>query len=143
MKKLICISLVFIALLSFAACGKQDSEATIDYNNIFNDYTYEQSYDSKDNKTTSNGKSSESVDWREFLKEYENWIDEYIKLVKKQAQNPTDFSILSDYADMMTEMAEWSEKAEALENEIDDPAEALEFSKELVKLASKIAEAAY
>ena len=143
MKKLICISLVFVALLSFAACGKQDSEATIDYNDIFNDYTYEQSYDSKDNKTTSSEKSSKSVDWKEFLKEYEDWIDEYIQIVKKQAKNPTDFSILSDYADMMTEMVEWSEKAEALEAEIDDPAEALEFSKELMKLASKIAEAAY
>ena len=54
-------------------------------------------------------------------------------------------SILSDYTDMKTEMAEWTSKAEDMEKELEDasPAELAEYSAELLRIAAKIEKAAY
>lgn len=87
-------------------------------------------------KTT---KSESSVDWREFLVEYEEWVDDYIEIVKKYNNNPSDMSILSDYTEMVSEMTEWTDKADDVELSITDTDEALEYSQELLRIAGKLA----
>jgi len=46
---------------------------------------------------------------------------------------------------MITELAEWQTEAEEMEEELEDasPEELAEYSAELLKIAAKIAEAAY
>lgn len=90
-------------------------------------------------KTT---KAESTVEWREFLAEYEEWVDDYVEICKKYKDNPADMSILSDYTEMMTELTEWSQKTEDMELSITDTDEALEYSQELIRIAGKMAEAA-
>ena len=77
------------------------------------------------------------------MKDYEAWVDDYIEIIKKYKDNPTDMSILSDYTEMMSEAAEWTEKADEIELELEDTDEALEYTKEVLRIAGKITEAAY
>lgn len=90
-------------------------------------------------KTT---KAESTVDWREFLADYEAWVDDYVEICKKYKDNPTDMSILSDYTEMMTELTEWTQKTEDMELSITDTDEALEYSQELLRIAGKMAEVA-
>ena len=62
--------------------------------------------------------SESKVEWADFLKEYEAWVDEYIAFMEKYKANPTDLSLMADYIDMMSKMAEWAEKAEDIEDEL-------------------------
>lgn len=59
-------------------------------------------------------------DWRQFLKEYELWMDEYISFMKKYTKNPTDASLIADYAKFMSKISEWGEKSKNIENSLKD-----------------------
>ena len=52
-------------------------------------------------------------------------------------------SILSDYTKMASKAADWSARADEIELELKDTQEALEYSAELLRIAAKLAEAAY
>lgn len=81
-------------------------------------------------------------EWRTFLKEYEEWVDEYIALVKKYKSNPLDMSILADYTKMVSEMTDWTKRADEIKEELKDPDALAEFTKELLRISGKIASAA-
>ena len=51
-----------------------------------------------------------SNDCAQFLDEYEEFVDKYLEILKKQKANPSDMSIMSDYTSMMSEMSDWEEK---------------------------------
>ena len=80
--------------------------------------------------------------WRTFLKEYEQWADEYIALVQKYKSNPLDMSILSDYTKMVSEMTDWTSKANDIKAELKDSDALAEFTQELLRISTKIASAA-
>ncbi len=80
--------------------------------------------------------------WKEFLVKYEQWVDAYIVLAKKVKDNPLDMTALTEYSAMMTELAQWTSDAEALEEDLSTE-EALEYSAELARIAGKLAAAAY
>lgn len=86
-------------------------------------------------------KPSNDDGWRDFLQDYEAWVDTYIAFMEKYKADPTDLTLLGDYTKMMSEMSEWSLKADEMELEIEDPEEALEYSAELLRIAGKLAEA--
>lgn len=81
-------------------------------------------------------------DWQEFIDDYEAWVDDYIDFMAKYKANPTDLSLISDYAEMMTDMSEWSERANEIKDDL-STAEALKYSAELTRIAAKLAKAAY
>lgn len=87
--------------------------------------------------------TSDDANWKQFLKDYEAWVDDYIVVLKKYKENPTDASILSDYSEMVSEMVDWSDKADEIELELEDTDAALEYSAELLRIAGKLSEAAY
>ena len=97
----------------------------------------------EETKAPSNNESSGNEEWRQFLKDYEAWVDDYITIVKKYKDNPTDMSVLTDYTNMVSEMADWAERADEIELELEDTDAALEYSAELLRIAAKLAEAAY
>lgn len=87
--------------------------------------------------------TNDDAEWKQFLKDYEAWVDDYIVIVKKYKDNPSDMSILSDYAEMISEMTDWTERADEIELELEDTDAALEYSAELLRIAGKLAEATY
>jgi hypothetical protein len=77
--------------------------------------------------------SSSSVDCDQFIKDYSDFVDSYIKLLKKYKANPTDASILSEYT-------EAAQKAAAMQTDASsctDP----KYASELMELANKMAKA--
>jgi len=46
----------------------------------------------------------------EFLEGYENFMDNYIVILKKSKADPTDMSIMTEYMSLMTEASEWTSK---------------------------------
>ena len=89
--------------------------------------------------------TASTVEWRKFLEDYDAWVDDYIEILKKYKENPSDLSILSDYTDMMTELTEWTEETEAMEAELEDasPTELAEYSAEILRIAEKISQISY
>ncbi|MGN0173998.1 MAG: DUF6591 domain-containing protein [Acutalibacteraceae bacterium] len=106
--------------------------------------------DAEENKTTTqkkatkkanNTKEKSSVDWKEFLKEYEEWVDSYIELLKKYKDNPSDMSILSEYTEQMNKVSEWSEKAEKIEADLaNNPDDLKEYLDTLSRIIKKLSE---
>ena len=125
MKRLLALALSLVLVLSLAACGSNETPSADDSKN-----------------PAVSGSTSENEEWKQFLKEYDEWVDDYIEIVKKYEANPTDTTILTDYTEMASKVADWAERAEKIEQELADTEAALEYSAELLKIANKLAEAA-
>ena len=70
--------------------------------------------------TDSNNTSSTAgirPEFKEAMDSYEAFFDEYVAIMKKYKANPTDLSILTDYATYMGQYADMMQKFEAWENE--------------------------
>ena len=78
-------------------------------------------------------------EWEQFLVDYEAWVDEYIEVVKKYKENPTDATILTEYSTMVNELSDWTERAENLETELTDE-EIVEYSEKLADITNKLSE---
>lgn len=123
--------------------GNQNDDILEDATNKESNVPYETEYENDEIEASSDNNSTSNEDWRQFLKDYEAWVDDYIAIVKKYKDNPADMSILSDYTEMVSEMTNWVEKADKIELELDDTDAALEYSAELLRIAAKLGEAAY
>lgn len=84
-----------------------------------------------------------TTDWEVFLEAYEEWVDEYIDIYQQYKEEPTDMDVLTEYTELVAEMAEWSTEAEEIELEITDADEAIEYATELSRIVAKLAEVAY
>lgn len=82
--------------------------------------------------------STASGGWRQFLKDYEEFVDDYITFMKKYQANPTDTSLMVDYIDMMTKVSEWSENLDEFGDELNDSAELAEYTKEYMRILAKL-----
>jgi len=60
-------------------------------------------------KSATTSSSGGSGDCDKFLKQYEEFITEYVKVLKKYKNSPTDMSIMADYTRLMTKASEWNE----------------------------------
>lgn len=69
-------------------------------------------------KSNGTAASSGSSDWRQFLKDYEAWMDKYVAFMKKYPENPTAFA--SEYAKFLKETAEWTEKSNQYQDTLKD-----------------------
>ena len=68
-------------------------------NSIYDGYTAEDAKKRKSSNTSSS--SSSNSDWDEVLVEYEEFIDNYITLLKKATSNPGDMTIIAEYTTYM------------------------------------------
>lgn len=141
MKKLLSIAAVLTLVLSLAACGNETKDGAKNNTDTASVET------SKDTEKSVDSAEEESLDteWKQFLQDYEEWVDKYIEITKEYKDNPSDLSVLSDYTDMMTELTEWASKTEKMEKELENAssAELAEYSAELARIAAKLAKVAY
>ena len=144
MKKLLALLLTIVMLLAFPGCGakKEDIEENSETDVIVSAQEKNKASEEEVDEEPEQKESTGEKEWRKFLEDYENWVDDYIKILKKYEENPTDLSILSDYADMMLELADWEAKTEKMEEELENasPGEVAEYSAELLRIAAKMAE---
>ncbi len=152
MKKCMVAILVFALAVSLVACGggkssdKEWDDALDDYSEAMDALdNFAETVDNIENEDSQEAEDEDVPEWEEFLREYENWVDDYITILKKYSSNPTDMSILSDYSRMASEMAEWTTKTEKVAEELENasPSEAMKYSAELARIAAKMAQAMY
>ena len=79
--------------------------------------------------------SSSSGDCDDFLEGYEKFMDDYIAILKKYKNDPTDASVLSEYTSIMSEASKWSSKTA-------DCAADSKFASKFAAIQMKIANAA-
>ena len=85
--------------------------------------------------TTEETATTSSSDCDQFITDYEDFVNNYIKIIKKMKANPSDMSIMTEY----TEMAS---KAATMQTDAANCTDA-KYASKLLKLASKMASAAY
>ncbi len=137
MKRILSVLLVIVLAVSLVACGVKKNSNVNENNGILTDQGTET------NQSTT--ETSGEVEWKQFLKDYEEWVDKYIEITKKYKDNPTDMSILSDYTSMMSELTEWYDKTDEMQSELESasPGELAEYSSELARIAAKLSKVAY
>jgi len=95
--------------------------------------TSNQSIESGDN-SNDEIESSTSKDCDQFIKDYEEFVNGYIVIIKKMKANPTDMSIMTEYAEMASNAA-------TMQSDAADCTDAKYVTK-LSQLATKMAYAA-
>ena len=85
------------------------------------------------------------MSWRQFLKDYEAWVDTYVEFMEKYKDNPTDMSLISDYARFVQQTAEWAEKAEKYQSDLENASPEIlgEYVETLGRITKIIVEIAY
>lgn len=91
--------------------------------------------DSEGSVSVDNEDSTGNSDCDQMLADYENFMNDYVSILKQYKEDPSDVSVLSDYQRLMTESAEWSTKISDCAN---DPTFAPKFSAIQVKIANSI-----
>lgn len=80
-------------------------------------------------------------DFKAAMDSYEKFMDEYVAFMKKYKDNPTDLSLLSDYADYMSKYADFVEDFEDWENEDLNAAELAYYVDVQARVSKKLLEA--
>lgn len=105
----------------------------------FNSDIVEEKFDDESSSSGSsskrNDKTSSSDDCDELLSGYEKFMVDYIAVMKKYKNDPSDPSILSEYTSIMSESTEWTTKTA-------DCAADIRFAAKFSKIQMKIANAA-
>lgn len=83
--------------------------------------------------------NSSNATWREFIAEYEAFMDKYVDIMKKYKANPSDATILADYGTIMQKYAEFSAKADKVKGEI-SAEDSAEYLKAIGRIMQKYAE---
>ena len=138
MNKLPFTGFAFMAVMFLASCGGGDVESSISdptseieeaYEEVSNEIEdayeemsneieeayeevsneIEEAYEEVANEVVVADRSNNS-ECDEFLEGYENFMDNYIVILKKSKADPTDMSIMTEYMSLMTEASEWTSK---------------------------------
>ena len=99
---------------------------------------------SEDSSASDSGDGVPTVDtigWREWLTQYEKWVDRYVVVLEKMQKNPADTAgWLDDYTRMMVEATEWQELAEDAMSDLSG-ADYTEFFERWTKIIEKLSSA--
>ena len=93
---------------------------------------------------TENKKDNNAIDpeFKAAMDSYEEFFDEYVAIMKKYKENPTDLSILTDYATYMGQYADMIQKLEEWESKDLNTAEAEYYVDVQARITKKLLEVA-
>ena len=134
MNKLPFTGFAFMAVMFLASCGGGDVESAMSDSTTEIEEAYEVEEAEVATEVVVADRSNNS-ECDEFLEGYENFMDNYIVILKKSKADPTDMSIMTEYMSLMTEASEWTSKTP-------DDCTDLAFVAKLSKIQMKMAAAA-
>lgn len=82
------------------------------------------------------------ADFKKAMDEYEDFYDEYCQFMKKYKANPSDLTLLSQYANMLTELGEMDEAFKKWESEDLNDAELAYYMEVNSRITKKLLEVA-
>jgi len=118
-KNITLFSSMILSLMILASCGSSNSESSsseetpppgIEAPASSVESPAEEPAESTESTPAASEEKESGNDCEAFLKEYEEWVDEYIVVAKKIKSNPSDMSVMSDYTRMMSELSDWDTK---------------------------------
>ena len=83
-----------------------------------------------------------SKDFKEAMDSYEKFMNEYVAFMKKYKENPSDLSLISDYATYMSKYADFVEDFEKWENEEMNASETAYYIDVQARVSKKLLEVA-
>lgn len=83
-----------------------------------------------------------SKDFKEAMDSYEKFMDEYVSFMKKYKENPTDISLLSDYATYISKYTDFVVDFEKWENQEKNAAETAYYIDVQARVSKKLLEVA-
>lgn len=137
MSGIVTMGLVFSLMLGGCGSGEDVSESTSasTSKNTTTEVDTEAKVDSSVNAPDTD--KSAPAEWEEFLDEYEGWVDAYVVFVDKYLENPTDMSLISDYATMTSDMTEWASKADDMQKSL-SPEEVTQYLERVGSISEKL-----
>lgn len=136
MKKIVSVSLALLIVCSLTACGTNSVDDTSNILDVQNTTApapqtattpatlpeVTSPAETTPPATTEGAKENEisnsmDPDFKAAMDSYEEFFDEYVAIMKKYQKNPSDLSILADYAKYMGQYADMMQKFERWENE--------------------------
>lgn len=100
--------------------------------------------DSSTSDTTSSKAEDDNdslgFDFKEAMDSYEEFMDDYVAFMKKYNANPTDISLLTDYADYLSKYADFVEDFENWEDEELNAAETAYYIDVQARVSKKLLE---
>jgi hypothetical protein len=89
-----------------------------------------------------NSKSEKGIrpDVKKAIDSYEAFFDDYVALMKKYKNNPSDISILSEYMEYMSKLSDMEEKFKAIEKQDLTTEEALYYAEVSLRIEKKMLE---
>lgn len=85
-----------------------------------------------------NGAEGVDPDLKAFLDSYEEFVDKYCDIMHKYTENPTDLSILADYASIMQEYADFASKLETYDSDSMSTADAAYYLEVTTRCSQKM-----
>ena len=83
-----------------------------------------------------------SKDFKDAMDSYEKFMNEYVSFMKKYKENPSDMSLLSDYATYMSKYSDFVKDFEKWENEEMNAAETTYYIDVQARVSKKLLEVA-
>ena len=78
--------------------------------------------------------------WRQFLIDYEAWMEAYIEFMARFSANPSDMTLLLEYIALIEQLGEWSVRSEEIELELaNNPAALAEYMATLTRILLRMA----
>ena len=96
---------------------------------------------SESSKSESRDSGEISNDFREMMDSYEAFFDEYVAFMKRYKENPSDLSLLSEYADYMSKYSDYLDKLDDIEQDELTDAELAYYMEVHSRILKKIADA--
>jgi len=96
------------------------------------------------NTTIINEQSSSKADtygWKEYLADYEEFMNSYIELLAKQKKNPNNLTLMTDYLKALQKLTEFSEKSSQIQKDLSaDPDAYKEYMETYMRIMQKLNE---
>lgn len=152
------IALAWVVYLLIALTGNGEETAGTDYSNLNAGKTSVVAETSENNaaeisstkkSVATNPKKEDNLvngmhkDFKEAMDGYEKFMNEYVSFMKKYMANPSDLSMLTEYANYMSKYAEMCEKFEKWESDDMNNAEAAYYLEVQTRVNKKLLEVAY
>ena len=150
MMRKICLILSFALVLTLVGCtggvdtneGVSDSLGNEIVGNVESSSNTESSSLEQSSDDSSANESGISAKFKEAMDNYEKFMDEYITFMKKYKENPSDLSLLSDYANYMSKYTDFVSNFDKWQNEDLNSAELSYYLDVQTRVSKKLLEVA-
>ena len=127
MKKQTLLIVAGITAITFASCGGAEE----------NPIPNEGSNEMMEMGQPDEDESSASDEWNEVLDGYEDYVDDYVAIIKKQKADPSDMNLMTQYQELMQKGTTWATKMSEMSSDF-----GAEQVTRMLEIQSKLASAA-